>query len=166
MLNYSYSCFTFFPNHTLFCVNNTLRKASEFSAILHSILTASQIIVIWILKQRKGSGELFLPGDCVRFKFAAVSGISMSDAWWVLEMWVMAFILSSEKHLLDAELSNVFCYFRKKSNCKWMWEKITKSGIITLGFTSWFWTVKNLQSSGIKRNQFKYWLCHELPIWL
>ena len=33
MLNYSYSCFTFFPNYTLFCVNNTLRKASEFSAI-------------------------------------------------------------------------------------------------------------------------------------
>ena len=72
MLNYSYSCFTFFPNYTLFCVNNTFRKASEFSTILHSILTASQIIVIWILKQRKGSRELFLPADCVRFKFAAV----------------------------------------------------------------------------------------------
>ena len=34
MINYSYSCFTFFPNYTLFCVNNTLRKASEFSTIL------------------------------------------------------------------------------------------------------------------------------------
>ena len=89
-----------------------------------------------------------------------------ADDWWALEMWVMVFIPSSEKHLLDAELSNVCYYFRKKSNCKWMWEKITKSGIITLGFTACFWTIKNLQTSGISRNQFKYWLCHELPMWL